>query len=194
MLTVQLIDTVLLLYTSFISKCFRHDLFRKKIENPSKEHHRHFWMGRKHPKHTRDNLLHVFRVSSASWFQSKMAAAAQSLLEDWAVWMLSLQRCLVWSSVLVLSFLPVWSKPDQGNWSFPSWVALPKLQQAGQPTLYLLVPCSACLDGFFFFPTLLFSNSSRDASDVRTPNNYNQKAKKPQPKTPRNSNPKPFNV
>lgn len=125
-------------------------------------------------------------------FKETWQLLPKACLEDWAVRMLSLQRCLVWSSVLVLSYLPVWSKPDQGNWSFPSWVALPKLCQAGQPAMYLLVPCSTCLGGFFFFPpTLLFSNSSCDATDVRKPNNNNQKEKKP--KTT-NSNLKPFNV
>lgn len=154
-------------------------LVQKEIENPSKGHHWHFCMGRKHPKHTWDNLLHFFHVSSASWFQSNMAAAAKSLLEDWAVWMLSLQRCLVWSSVLVLSFLPVLEQTWPGKLEFSKLGGIAKTLTGRTTSSVPACPMQYLPRWIFFSPMLLFSNSSCDALDVRKPNNNQKETEKP---------------
>lgn len=125
---------------------------QKKIESPSKEHHWHFYMGRKHPKHTWDNLYSI----SFMFLQPLDSKVTRHPLPKACciVWMLSLQRCLVLSSVLVVSFLPagIWSQPDQGNWSFPSWVELPKLSVLAGRTASTVPACPMQdLPRWFFF-------------------------------------------
>lgn len=140
-------------------------------------------MGRKHPKHTWDNLYSIpfmflqpldFKVTQhplprACWRTVLSGCWACRGVWFWAVYWYS-HPCQQAFGVSLTRETEVF----QAGWHCQNSLCW----QAGQPALSLLVPCSTCLGGFFSPPTLLFSNSSCDASDVRKPNNDSQKGKK----------------
>lgn len=180
MLIVPLIDTFFALFyfcrKSFISECFRHDLFRKKMKILLK------------------NITDIFVWAESIWnipgtiySISFMFLQPLDFKVTWHLLPKAFLLCGCWACRDVWFWAVNWychycqqafgaslsreTEVFQAGWP---------CQNFGRQDIQLCTCLSRAVPAqvFFFSPTLLFSNSSCDASDVRKPNNNNQKEKK----------------